>query len=52
MTFKAGDWALYTGVVTNEIVVVDEVLDDDQYAVRFLNTSDVFTVHGGELTAG
>jgi hypothetical protein len=58
MTFKHGDHATFRGPAINvrnmqieELVVIDEVLDDRQYAVRFLNENEVFTVQESELTA-
>jgi hypothetical protein len=48
--FKHGDFAVYFDGTIEEMVVVDEVLDDDQYAVRFLDSDDVFTVSADELT--
>ena len=51
MPFKHGDFATYYDGTIEEMVVVDEALDDDQYAVRFLDADDVFTVSGSELTA-
>jgi hypothetical protein len=50
--FEKGDLCLYSGVVTDEIVVVDAVLDDgDRYAVRFLFHGAVFPVDASELRA-
>jgi hypothetical protein len=52
MPFTKGAWVLYTGVVTDETVVIDEVLDADFYGVRFLDMTEVFTVHESDLRAG
>jgi hypothetical protein len=58
MPFKHGDMAVYTGAPVNgtrvrsvaNSVMVDEALDDDNYAVRFLDSDEVFTVHASELS--
>jgi hypothetical protein len=50
--FVKGDLALYSGVTTDAIVVVDAVLDDgDKYAVRFVSQNAVFPVDASELRA-
>jgi hypothetical protein len=50
--FKTGDYiSLHSPVSLSPygIVEIDETLDDGYYAVRFLGSDDVFTVHGSEL---
>jgi hypothetical protein len=50
--FEKGDLALYSGVVTDAIVVVDAVLDSGgRYAVRFVSHDAVFPVDASELRA-
>ncbi len=43
--FKTGEYVAYR----DDCVQIDETLDDGYYAVRFLGTDNVFTVHGSEL---
>jgi hypothetical protein len=50
MQLKHGDFAVFFDGIVEETVVVDEALDDDKYAVRFLDSDDVFTVEEDQLS--
>jgi hypothetical protein len=53
LDLKAGDKAIYHVKDVEALsapVQIDEVLDDDTYAVRFLGDDEVFTTPGDQLT--
>jgi hypothetical protein len=53
MKYQAGDTAIYHVKDVEELsapVKIDEVLDDDTYAVRFLGDDEVFTTSADQLT--
>lgn len=53
MKYQAGDYAIYHVKDVEELaapVQVDEVLDNGEYAVRFLGDDEIFTSPGDQLT--
>jgi hypothetical protein len=44
MPFKRGQFVTYIDDEIQEVVVIDEVLDDDQYSVRWVGGDETFVV--------
>jgi hypothetical protein len=49
MPYSRGEFALYYNGQIEEMVVIDEVLEAHEYAVRFLDSDDVFTARAEDL---
>jgi hypothetical protein len=48
--FERNELVRYFNGSIQQMVIVDEVLDNNQYAVRFLDADETFVVAGSSLT--